>query len=95
MRTIYYNGFVASVPFFLLGALFFYPYYFWSHHTICEQKQEFVEDEKLCVYLIENALSKLPPGVEKILGIVDLRGFRIENTDIQFLKFLVLSASYL
>ncbi|XP_074584826.1 CRAL-TRIO domain-containing protein C3H8.02 [Curcuma longa] len=52
-------------------------------------KQEFIEDEKLCVYLIENALSKLPPGVEEILGIVDLRGFRIENTDIQFLKFLI------
>ncbi|KAG6512516.1 hypothetical protein ZIOFF_030637 [Zingiber officinale] len=67
---------------------------FLMHHIICEQKQEFIEDERLCVHMIENALSKLPPGVEQILGIIDLRGFRIENTDIKFLKFLVLSASY-
>lgn len=61
---------------------------------ICPQKQEPIEDEKLCVYLIETALNKLPPGTEEILGIFDLRGFRVENGDVQFLKFLVTSASY-
>ncbi|CAD5182130.1 CRAL-TRIO domain-containing protein C3H8.02 isoform X2 [Musa acuminata AAA Group] len=53
------------------------------------RKQEPIEDEKLCVYLIETALNKLPPGTEEILGIFDLRGFRVENGDVQFLKFLM------
>ncbi|KAL9326530.1 hypothetical protein ACSQ67_007175 [Phaseolus vulgaris] len=46
------------------------------------------DDERLCVFLIEKALSKLPPGKEQILGIVDLRGFRTENADLKFLTFL-------
>jgi hypothetical protein len=41
------------------------------------------------VLLLERALSKLPPGTENILGIFDLRGFRTENGDLQFLRFLV------
>ena len=49
-----------------------------------------VEDEKLCVFYVEKALSKLPPGKEEILGIVDLRGFRTENADLRFLTFLVI-----
>ncbi|XP_064983786.1 CRAL-TRIO domain-containing protein C3H8.02-like isoform X1 [Musa acuminata AAA Group] len=53
------------------------------------RKQEPIEDEKLCVYLIETALNKLPPGTEEILGIFDLRGFLVENGDVQFLKFLM------
>ncbi|XP_043724197.1 motile sperm domain-containing protein 2 [Telopea speciosissima] len=48
-----------------------------------------VEDEKLCVFLIEKALSKLPDGKEQILGIFDLRDFGSENADIRFLKFLI------
>lgn len=47
-----------------------------------------VEDEKLCVFYVEKALSKLPPGKEEILGIIDLRGFRTENADLRFLTFL-------
>ncbi|ESR53112.1 CRAL-TRIO domain-containing protein [Citrus sinensis] len=47
-----------------------------------------VEDEKLCVFFIEKALSKLPPGKEQILGIIDLRGFGTENADLKFLTFL-------
>ncbi|XP_042501677.1 motile sperm domain-containing protein 2 isoform X2 [Macadamia integrifolia] len=50
--------------------------------------QDPVEDEKLCVFLIEKALSKLPDGKEQILGIFDLREFGSENADIKFLKFL-------
>ncbi|KAL8091557.1 hypothetical protein AgCh_033979 [Apium graveolens] len=60
---------------------------------------ESVEDEKLCVYLIEKALSKLPEGVNDILTIIDLRGFGTKNADLQFVTFLVISidldASYL
>lgn len=54
-----------------------------------EQKQDPVMNQKLCVLLVERALSKLPPGTENILGIFDLRDFNTENGDFQFLKFLV------
>ncbi|KAK7264963.1 hypothetical protein RJT34_32577 [Clitoria ternatea] len=52
------------------------------------QAQDPADDERLCVYLIEKALSKLPTGTEQILGIVDLRGFGAENADLKFLTFL-------
>ncbi|GFZ12017.1 Sec14p-like phosphatidylinositol transfer family protein [Actinidia rufa] len=52
-------------------------------------KQNHSENEKLCVFLIEKALSKLPAGKEEILGIFDLRGFGTDNADLQFLTFLV------
>jgi hypothetical protein len=55
------------------------------------QEQDPVENEKLCTYLIEKALYRLPLGTENILGIFHLRGFGIENGDLQFLKFLVSS----
>ncbi len=48
-----------------------------------------VEDEKLCVFLIERALSALPEGREEILGIFDLRGFGTANSDLRFITFLV------
>ena len=47
------------------------------------------EDERLCVFLLEKALSKLPDGKEEILGIFDLRGFGVKNADLKFLTFLV------
>ncbi|OIW18335.1 hypothetical protein TanjilG_31475 [Lupinus angustifolius] len=47
-------------------------------------------DERLCTFLVEKALSKLPPGKEQILGIVDLRGFGTQNADIRYLTFLVM-----
>ncbi|KAK9278219.1 hypothetical protein L1049_027780 [Liquidambar formosana] len=50
--------------------------------------QDPIEDEKLCVFLIEKALSKLPAGKEDILGIFDLRGFGTENADLNYLTFL-------
>ncbi|TYJ19338.1 hypothetical protein E1A91_A09G185000v1 [Gossypium mustelinum] len=46
------------------------------------------DNEKLCVFLIEKALSKLPAGQEQILGIVDLRGFGTKNADLSYLTFL-------
>ncbi|KAB2609315.1 motile sperm domain-containing protein 2 [Pyrus ussuriensis x Pyrus communis] len=46
------------------------------------------ENEKLCVFLIEKALSALPEGSEEILGIFDLRGFGRENADLDFITFL-------
>ncbi|KAM0944185.1 putative CRAL-TRIO lipid binding domain, CRAL/TRIO domain superfamily [Dioscorea sansibarensis] len=53
------------------------------------EKQDANENERLCVYLIEKALSKCPPGTEDILGIFDLRGFGTDNSDFFFLKFLI------
>ncbi|GAB2240774.1 hypothetical protein Droror1_Dr00021292 [Drosera rotundifolia] len=47
-----------------------------------------IDDQRLCVFMIEKALSKLPPGQEQILAIVDLRGFGVENADVKFLTFL-------
>ncbi|KAK9076823.1 hypothetical protein SSX86_005157 [Deinandra increscens subsp. villosa] len=46
------------------------------------------EDERLCVFLLEKALSSLPEGKEDILGIFDLRGFSLKNSDLKFLTFL-------
>ncbi|GFP90732.1 motile sperm domain-containing protein 2 [Phtheirospermum japonicum] len=46
------------------------------------------EDEKLCVFLIEKALRKLPDGKHKILVIIDLRAFRTQNADIKFVTFV-------
>lgn len=54
------------------------------------QVHDRVEDEKLCVYMIEKALSKLPEGREEILIIIDLRGFGTENADLKFTTFLVI-----
>lgn len=51
--------------------------------------QDAAEIERLCVFLIEKALSKLPAGKEEILGIFDLRGFGTENADMKYLTFLV------
>lgn len=50
--------------------------------------QDPAEDEKLCVFLIEKALGKLPAGKEEILGIFDLRGFGTNNADLKFLTFV-------
>ncbi|KAJ3692534.1 hypothetical protein LUZ60_012884 [Juncus effusus] len=52
-------------------------------------KQDALENERLCVFLLEEALSRLPPGTGNILGIFDLRGFGLENGDFFFLKFMI------
>eukprot|EP01018_Ginkgo_biloba_P019263 Gb_36493 [translate_table: standard] len=52
-------------------------------------RHDLLESEKLCVYLIEKALSQLLPGEEKLLGIFDLRGFTAQNGDLTFIKFLI------
>ncbi|XP_051133239.1 CRAL-TRIO domain-containing protein C3H8.02 isoform X3 [Andrographis paniculata] len=46
------------------------------------------EDQKLCAFMIEKALEKLPTGKEEILVIIDLRGFRTQNADMRFLTFV-------
>lgn len=48
------------------------------------------EDEKLSVFLIEKALSKIPEGKDEILAIIDLRGFSLQNADLNFIPFLVM-----
>eukprot|EP00249_Psilotum_nudum_P019664 c27364_g1_i4 orf=476-1327(-) len=52
-------------------------------------RDDLVQSEKLCVYLIEKALHRLPKGCETILGIFDLRGFTSKNADLKFTSFLV------
>jgi len=54
------------------------------------QEQDPADDQRLCVFLIEKALSKLPTGEEQILAVFDLRGFGPENADLKYLKFLVM-----
>lgn len=49
---------------------------------------ELYEDERLCVFLIETALSKLPEGKQEVLVILDLRGFQAQNSDLKFLTFV-------
>ncbi|EPS59177.1 sec14p-like phosphatidylinositol transfer family protein, partial [Genlisea aurea] len=46
------------------------------------------EDEKLCVFLIEKALRKLPPGKHEIVVLIDLRGFKTQNADLKFTTFV-------
>ncbi|KAE9602638.1 putative CRAL-TRIO lipid binding domain, CRAL/TRIO domain-containing protein [Lupinus albus] len=53
------------------------------------EAQDPIKDERLCTFLIEKALSKLPPGKEQILGIIDLRGFGTQNADLRYLTFLL------
>lgn len=48
-----------------------------------------VESQKLCTFLIDRALERLPPGQDTLLGIFDLRGFTSRNTDLGFVRFLV------
>lgn len=62
---------------------------FFIYHVFSLQLLDPIEDEKLCVFLLEKALSKLPAGQHKILGIFDLRGFGSQNADLKFLTFLV------
>ncbi|GER27352.1 Sec14p-like phosphatidylinositol transfer family protein [Striga asiatica] len=51
-------------------------------------EQEPSEDEKLCVFLIEKALAKLPHGNQEILIVIDLRKFQTQNADIKFVTFM-------
>ncbi|KAL1363752.1 uncharacterized protein [Arachis hypogaea] len=52
------------------------------------EAQDPKDDERLCVFLVEKALSKLPTGKEQMVAIVDLRGFGTENADLKYLTFL-------
>jgi len=54
------------------------------------QEQDPADDQRLCVFLIEKVLSKLPTGEEQILAISDLRGFGPKYADLKYLKFLVM-----
>eukprot|EP00897_Mesotaenium_endlicherianum_P007922 jgi/Mesen1/7158/ME000037S06519 len=51
--------------------------------------ERLVASQQLCVFLIERALARLPPGEEQMLGIFDLRGFKSKNGDLAFVKFLI------
>lgn len=63
---------------------------FWGCYVLfILQDEQLLDSERHCVYLIEKALSQLPPGGETFLGIFDLRGFKQKNGDLKFTKFLV------
>jgi len=47
------------------------------------------DSKRLCVHLLEEAISQLEPGTETLLGIFDLRGFASKNADLGFVRFLV------
>eukprot|EP00891_Asterochloris_glomerata_P004220 jgi/Astpho2/4220/Aster-05183 len=47
------------------------------------------DSKRLCVYMLERAISQLPEGQETVLGIFDLRGFKNKNADLGFVRFLV------
>jgi hypothetical protein len=49
-----------------------------------------IEDsQRLCVYSLNTALSKLPEGREQIMGLIDLRGISLSNIDLVFVAFMV------
>ena len=50
---------------------------------------ELDDSKRLCVYMLERAISQLPEGQETVLGIFDLRGFKNKNADLGFVRFLV------
>lgn len=50
------------------------------------------DSKRLCVHMIEQAISALPPGKEQFLGLFDLRGFSVANSDLEFASFLVRAA---
>ncbi|XP_073144686.1 uncharacterized protein [Henckelia pumila] len=54
---------------------------------------DMIEDQQLCVYMIEKALSKLPDGKQEILSIIDLREFRTQNADLNFISFVVINSN--
>ncbi|PIA61791.1 hypothetical protein AQUCO_00200054v1 [Aquilegia coerulea] len=56
-------------------------------------KEDPIENQKFCAFLIEKALKRLPNEEGEILGIFDLRGFGIENADLEFLKFMAIGTS--
>ncbi|GIL66802.1 hypothetical protein Vafri_20305 [Volvox africanus] len=48
------------------------------------------DSKRLAAYLIDTAISQMPPGGEQIVGIFDLRGFQfVQNADFQLAAFLV------
>ncbi|GLC47000.1 hypothetical protein PLESTB_001656000 [Pleodorina starrii] len=48
------------------------------------------DSKRLAAYLIDSAISRIPPGGEQIVGIFDLRGFTFaQNADFQFAAFMI------
>lgn len=47
------------------------------------------DSKRLCVYLLDKAISQLPPGKEQILGVFDLRDFTMANADFAFAAFMI------
>jgi len=39
--------------------------------------------------MLDTALSRLPPGGEQFLGVIDLKGMSLSNIDLEFVAFMV------
>jgi hypothetical protein len=48
-----------------------------------------VDSQRLCVHLLDRAVSSLPEDQDTVLGIFDLRGFSSKNADLGFVRFMV------
>ncbi|GFR44643.1 hypothetical protein Agub_g5932 [Astrephomene gubernaculifera] len=49
-----------------------------------------VDSKRFAAYLIDTAISRIPPGGEQIVGIFDLRGFQFQqNADFAFAAFMI------
>ena len=47
------------------------------------------DSKRLCGHILDQAVAALPPGGEQIAGVFDLKGFGLQNADLQFAGFLV------
>lgn len=47
------------------------------------------DSKRLCTCMLDTALSRLPPGGEQFLGVIDLKGMSLSNIDLEFVAFMV------
>jgi hypothetical protein len=47
------------------------------------------DSKRLCTFMLDTALARLPPGGEQFLGVIDLKGMSLSNVDLEFVAFMV------
>lgn len=62
-------------------------------HGECAGEWPFDGSQRLCAFMIEAALQRLPDSSESLLGIFDLRGFGPRNADFGFFYFMASPAA--
>lgn len=48
-----------------------------------------ISTQKLCAYVVKEALQKMPSDVDTFLAIFDLRNFQASNADLGFMKYVI------